>query len=184
MRKSLLPIGLSLLLVPALFAVDPNRAAKAKQSETATPETAPSDAKTKPADEPNPIVLKNKSSFQLDVGARSPFWPIGWKPAAHVAGAGGNAQGAVPPGAFLVTSITLDGATRFAIVNGKTMGEGQQFGLQVGTQIYQVVVKQIEDGRLIIGRGEEEIIVPLRRKEASEHPPEGASRSPTPPPNH
>ena len=182
MRKSLLPICLSLLLVPTLFAVDPNRAAKAKQSDTGA--TAPTDNKTKPTEEPNPIVLKNRSSFQLDAGARSPFWPIGWKPTARVAGSGSDAQGAVPPGAFLVTSITLDGATRFAIVNGKTMGEGQQFGLQVGTQIYQVVVKQIEDGRVIIGRGEEEIIVPLRRKEASEHPPEGASRSPTPSPNH
>ena len=185
MRKSLLPICLSLLLVPALFAVDPNRAAKAKQSDNAaTAPAAPTEAKTKPTEEPNPIVLKNKSSFQVDVGSRSPFWPIGWKPTARVAGSGSDAQGAVPPGAFLVTSITLDGATRFAIVNGKTMGEGQQFGLQVGTQIYQVVVKQIEDGKVIIARGEEEIVVPLRRKEASEHPPEGASRSPTPSPNH
>ena len=185
MRKLILPIFLSVSLVSTLFAVDPNRVAKAKQSETAAPgATAPTDAKTKPTEEPNPIVLKNKSSFQLDVGARSPFWPIGWKPTARVAGGAGDAQGAVPPGAFLVTSITLDGATRFAIVNGKTMGEGQQFGLQVGTQIYQVVVKRIEDGKVIIGRGEEEIVIPLRRKEASEHPPEGASRSPTPSPNH
>jgi len=184
MRKSLLPICLSLSLVSALFAVDPTRATKSKPAESPAPTNAKTDPNTKSSEEPTAIVLKNQSSFQLDVGARSPFWPIGWKPTAHVAGAGGNAQGEVPPGAFLVTSITLDGATRFAIINGKTMGEGQQFGLQVGTQVYHVIVKQIEDGKVIIGRNDEEIVVPLRRKEASEHPPEGASRSPTPSPNH
>ena len=44
------------------------------------------------------------------------------------------------------------------------MQEGQQFGLQVGTQVYQVMVKRIEDGRVILGRRDEEIVVPLRRK--------------------
>jgi len=73
-------------------------------------------------------------------------------------------QGEVPPGAFLVTTITLDGATNFAIINGKSMSEGQQFGLQVGTQVYQVTVKSIEDGRVILERRDEEVVVPLRRK--------------------
>jgi hypothetical protein len=44
------------------------------------------------------------------------------------------------------------------------MSEGQQFGLQLGTQIYQVTVKRIEDGQVILGRRDEEIVVPLRRK--------------------
>ena len=116
-----------------------------------------------PADEPATITVKNKSSFAMDAGTRSPFWPIGWKPTGKVA-SGGTDQGEVPAGAFVVTTITLDGAARFAIINGKSMGEGQQFGLQVGTQVYQVKVKRIEDGRVILGRRDEEIVVPLRRK--------------------
>ena len=116
------------------------------------------------ADEPAPIALKNKSSFNIDAGTRSPFWPINWKPTGTVARSGGTDQGDVPAGAFLVTTITLDGATRFAIINGKSMQEGQQFGLQIGTQVYQVTVKRIEDGRVILGRRDEEIVVPLRRK--------------------
>ena len=116
------------------------------------------------AGEPAPIALKNKSSFHVDAGTRSPFWPITWKPTGKVAGSGGTDQGEVPLGAFLVTTITLDGTTRFAIINGKSMQEGQQFGLQVGTQVYQVMVKRIEDGRVILGRHDEEIVVPLRRK--------------------
>ena len=115
------------------------------------------------ADEPVAITVKNKSSFTLDAGTRSPFWPLGWKPTGKVA-SGGTDQGEVPAGAFVVSTITLDGAARFAIINGKSMGEGQQFGLQIGTQVYQVTVKRIEDGRVILGRHDEEIVVPLRRK--------------------
>jgi hypothetical protein len=115
------------------------------------------------ADEPVTIVVKNKSSFQVDAGTRSPFWPISWKPTGKVA-SGGTDQGEVPAGAFVVSTITLDGAARFAIINGKSMGEGQQFGLQIGTQVYQVKVKRIEDGRVILARRDEEIVVPLRRK--------------------
>ena len=136
-------------------------AAAQQPSPAPAPETA--DAKAKPSEEPAPIAVKNKSSFAMDAGTRSPFWPISWKPTGKVA-SGGTDQGDVPPGAFLVSTITLDGATHFAIINGKTMSEGQTFGLQVGTQIYQVTVKRIEDGRVILARRDQEIVVPLRRK--------------------
>jgi hypothetical protein len=116
------------------------------------------------ADEPVAVTVKDKSSFNVDAGTRSPFWPINWKPTGKVSGSGGTAQGVVPTGAFVVSTITVDGATHFAIINGKSMQEGQQFGLQIGTQVYQVTVKRIEDGRVILGRGDEEIVVPLRRK--------------------
>jgi len=183
MKTFLLPICLSISLAGLSFAAG-HHPGPANASPKPAESPAPADASTKPAGDAAMITLKNKSSFQVDAAARNPFWPIGWKPTARVAGGagGGSDQGEVPPGAFLVTSITLDGATHFAIINGKTMGEGQQFGLQVGTQVYQVVVKRIEDGRVIIGRHDEEIAVPLRRKEAPEHPPEGATRSPSPSP--
>lgn len=102
------------------------------------------------------------STFKMEPAARNPFWPIGWKPAENegVAEAGPD----VPPSAFAVTSITLDPGAHFAIINGKTMTEGQQFGLQMGAQTYQITVKSIQDGRVILARRNEEIIVPLRRK--------------------
>lgn len=183
MRTILLPICLSISLIGSLFAAEQKTApaaAKTKPNEGSTP----AETGTRPPDEASApsITVKNKSSFQTDAVSRSPFWPIGWKPTGRVAN-GGSDQGEVPPGAFLVTSITLDGATHFAIVNGKTMCEGQQFGLQVGTQIYQVTIKRIEDGRVILGRHDDEIVVPLRRKEAPERPPDGATRSPSPSPN-
>src|SRR5437588_124932 len=155
-------ICMSILAAPFALAAD-EKPAKVAPKNNPAEQAAPAEAKSKPADESASIVLKNKSSFSVDVGTRSPFWPISWKPAGKVA-TGGTDQGEVPPGAFVVSTITLDGATHFAIINGKSMSEGQQFGLQVGTQVYQVMVKRIEDGRVILERRDEEIVVPLRRK--------------------
>jgi hypothetical protein len=116
------------------------------------------------ADEPAKIEVKNKSSFRMDASTRNPFWPIGWKPSAKLSGGGADQSGDIPANAFSVTSITLDQATHFAIINGKIMQEGQQFGLVLGSQTYQIVLKRIEDGRVVLGRQDEEIVVLLRRK--------------------
>jgi hypothetical protein len=110
------------------------------------------------------IELKNKSSFTMDASGRNPFWPIGWKPVARVQNNTEHTGPDILPSAFVVSSITMDQGARFAIINGKAMQEGQQFGLQLGNQTYQLTVKSIEDGRVILARRDQEIIVPLRRK--------------------
>ena len=110
------------------------------------------------------IELKNKSSFTMDGSGRNPFWPIGWKPAVRTQTTTEHTGPEILPTAFVVSSITLDQGARFAIINGKAMQEGQVFGLQLGNQTYQLTVKAIEDGRVILLRRDEEIIVPLRRK--------------------
>jgi hypothetical protein len=161
MKTFLLSICFSIALATAMFAAG-EKPAPVYSKATPEEKVQPADVSNKPSGDSNPITVKNKSSFQMDAGTRNPFWPIGWKPTGRIGS--GTGQGEVPPGAFLVSSITVDGATRFAIINGKTMGEGQQFGLKLGTQIYQVTVKRIEDGQVILNRGEEEIVVPLRRK--------------------
>ena len=97
--------------------------------------------------------------------AERPFWPIGWKPVARTQTNTTEHTGPdILSSAFVVSSITLDNGARFAIINGKAMQEGQVFGLQLGNQTYQLTVKKIEDGRVILARRDEEIIVPLRRK--------------------
>lgn len=161
MNKFLTLICMLIFAAPALHGADERAAPVALKAKPADP--VPADAKNKPAEEVAAVVLKNKSAFKADATMRNPFWPISYKPTGRVGGAG-NDQGEVPPGAFVVSSITLDERGRFAIINGKSMGEGMQFGLQVGTQVYQVSVKRIEDGRVILGRHDEEIVVPLRRK--------------------
>jgi hypothetical protein len=111
--------------------------------------------------------FKSKSSFNLESNTRNPFWPIGWKPAPKISGPGAGEHAAgpdIPLSAFLVSSITVGEGNRFAIVNGKIMQEGQQFGLQLGSQTYQVTVKAIQDGRVVFARRDQEITVPLRRK--------------------
>ena len=111
------------------------------------------------------VDLKNKSSFKMDVGSRSPFWPIGWKPVAKISRTDTDQAGPdIPPSSFAVSSITLGQGGHFAIINGKIMQEGQQFGLQIGTQTYQITVKAIEDGQVILSRRGSDITIPLRRK--------------------
>jgi hypothetical protein len=114
-------------------------------------------------EQPAAIELKNKSSFTMEASGRNPFWPIGWKPVAR-ASTNEHSGPEIQPSAFVVSSITVDKGGRFAIINGKAMQVGQQFGLQLGNQTYQLTVKAIEDGRVILARRDEEIIVPLRRK--------------------
>jgi len=116
------------------------------------------------ADQPAMVQLKNKSSFTLDETTRDPFWPIGFKPTAKLSGGGSDQGGDIPASAFIVSSITFDQGTHFAIINGKIMPEGQQFGLQLGGKVYQITLKRVEDGRVVLGRRDEEIVVPLRRK--------------------
>jgi hypothetical protein len=65
---------------------------------------------------------------------------------------------------FSLTSVTMGLDQRFAILNGKPMQEGQKFGLQFGGQIYEVTLRTIEDGQVILVYQDNEIVVPLRRK--------------------
>lgn len=110
------------------------------------------------------IELKTKSAFNMDASGRNPFWPIGWKPVARIQNTTEHTGPDILPSAFAVTSITLDQGARFAIINGKAMQEGQVFGLQLGNQTYQLTVKKIDDGQVILSRRDQDIIVPLRRK--------------------
>jgi hypothetical protein len=112
---------------------------------------------------PAALELKHKSSFAMEASGRNPFWPIGWKPVAKVSTTEHSGP-EIQPAAFVVSSITLDHGAHFAIINGKAMQEGQTFGLQLGNQTYQLTVKSIEDGRVILARRDQEIIVTLRRK--------------------
>ena len=117
------------------------------------------------ANEAPHLETKIKSSFKMEGNTRNPFWPIGWKPTAKLSEPGVDHAGPeIPATAFVLSSVTLDQGGRFAIINGKIMQEGQQFGLQVGNQTYQITLKVIQDGRVVLARRDQEIVVLLRRK--------------------
>ncbi len=131
----------------------------------AVAETAPANLEQgQDIQEAGPVLLKNKSSFALDRNGRSPFWPIGWKPAPAAAKGTGQHVSALSPSAFVVTSITVEASGRYAIINGKVINEGQIFGLQVGKQVHQITVKAIRDGQVVLSEQDQEISVPLRRR--------------------
>jgi hypothetical protein len=110
------------------------------------------------------VQAKTQSSFTSEDNSRNPFWPIGWKPVAKTKDPSSHSGPEILPAAFSVTSITLDPGAHFAIINGKTMAEGQQFGLRLGNQTYQITVKAIQDGQVVLMRRDQQIIIPLRRK--------------------
>ena len=96
------------------------------------------------------LALKKPSYFSMDESGRSPFWPIGWKPAPTSAdGAVQRYSSEVNAASFVVTSITVERGNRYAIINGKVMGEGQVFGLQAGNETHQITVKAIQDGTTV-----------------------------------
>ena len=111
--------------------------------------------------EPTPALeLKNKSTFDASDG-RDPFWPIGWKrPGPKISTSGPD----LSPGSFSLTSVTMGAGARYAILNGKIIQEGEQFGLQFGKNVYRVTLRAIQDGKVILAYQGSEISVPLRRK--------------------
>lgn len=108
------------------------------------------------------IELKHKSTFDA-TEARDPFWPIGWKKPGPKS-ASSEPGPDLSPASFSLTSVTMGAGAKFAILNGKIMQEGQQFGLQFGNQVYQVTLRSIEDGQVVLLYQDAEITVPLRRK--------------------
>jgi hypothetical protein len=114
------------------------------------------------ADKEPTIQLKKKSSFDA-ADTRDPFWPIGWRKPGPKS-TNGEAGPAIAPESFSLTSVTMGTGPHYAILNGKIMQEGQQFGLALNKEIYQVTLRTIEDGRVILAYQGGEIIVPLRRK--------------------
>ena len=119
-------------------------------------------APARAADPPPSIQLNKKSSFDA-VDVRDPFWPIGWKKPTQQSGSS-EIGPALTPESFSLTSVTMGAGPHFAILNGKIMQEGQQFGLALNREIYQVTLRTIADGQVILTYQGGEIVVPLRRK--------------------
>ena len=122
-----------------------------------------SSAATVAAGEPPQLQVKNQSSFTMQANRRNPFWPIGWKPAASQT-SDAQASAEISPSAFVVSSIAMQASGRFAIINGKIMQEGQEFGLKLGEHVYRVTLEAIQDGHVVIAQQGHQIIVPLTRK--------------------
>lgn len=114
------------------------------------------------AQAPPAVTAAPKKSVFDAADARDPFWPIGWKkPAAN--GVNGAAAPALSPSAFALTSVTTGHGGSFAILNGKIVQQGQQFGLQMGSQIYKVTVQSVQDGQVVLAYEGGQVVVPLRR---------------------
>jgi hypothetical protein len=140
------------LISSAALAVRPPAAQKAAAQPAASPSPSPAAA----------VVQVPKSVYPAG-NLRNPFWPIGWiKPDATES----TAVAAAPiltPASFTLSSVIGGAGSRFAILNGKAIEEGQQFGLQANGQVIMVTVQAIEDGQIILAYKGGQVVVPLRR---------------------
>jgi hypothetical protein len=136
---------------------------------------------TKPALPSKPVAafeLKNKSSFVLPDGTRSPFRPIGWKGGPGVVQPVVTAKSATDGSAFRVTSILM-GNPSLAVINGRSYEEGQQIRFPKSTTAktnepqLRAKLFRIGDGVVYIQVEDQMITVPLKRGEFKDLQPEG-----------
>lgn len=118
---------------------------------------------------PTGFKLKNHSSFKATSTARNPFWPVGWAKTAASTAATPSAPAAAPVAPalkaedFVVTSILLN-EPPLAVVNGKALGEGELFQMEIGGQKLVVQLASVQDGQVVLRYQNRNFVVPLRRK--------------------
>ena len=108
--------------------------------------------------------LKNRSTFAADDGKHNPFWPIGWAKTAVATSAPAVPAPLVKPGDFVVTSILLN-QPPIAVINGKEMVEGEVVAMNFGGQKVNVQLAAVQDGQVVLRYRDQNLVVPLRRRE-------------------
>ena len=68
------------------------------------------------------------------------------------------------PGDFVVTSILLN-QPPIAVINGKEMVEGEVVAMNFGGQKVNVQLTAVQDGQVILRYQDQNLVVPLRRRE-------------------
>lgn len=117
-----------------------------------------------PAPSPAAAAIELPKSVYEATNARNPFWPIGWSKPDPTNTQAVAAAPILTPAAFALSSVIGGAGDRFAILNGKAVQEGQQFGLAVNGQVLMVTVQAIEDGQVILAYKGGQVVVPLRRR--------------------
>jgi hypothetical protein len=118
--------------------------------------------------------LKNKSTFTVSSGVRSPFLPIGWKGAAVVQQVP-TKKTITTKDSFRVTSILL-GSPSLAVINGRSYEEGQPIRMpkdpKTNLPVARAKLYRIGDGVVQIQLEDQLISIPLKRGELKEIQPQ------------
>ena len=161
----ILPIH-TLLVATALGATV--QLATASDPSAAQPATKPEATPSTGATPPAPLgkfEVKSKSSFNVPLNTRDPFWPIGWTKRAGAAPQLTQAPKAtIDESAFSVTSI-LVGQPSLAVVNGRAYSEGEMVRPPKGSPPLRIRVQRISDGSVTLQAEDQMLVVALRRPE-------------------
>jgi hypothetical protein len=141
-------------------------------------------AESPPADPPTHVptaeedglyVLKRRSSVNLDLEMRSPFWPVGWSKADRkVQGPVEKPTFTLKPEYFRVSSILM-GRRSLATINGRSFEEGERMTVVENGNRFVIEVRQIRDGGVVLGFEKQAVAIPLQRNEV------GTKREPVTP---
>jgi hypothetical protein len=109
-----------------------------------------------------PYRAKSRSEFKVASGAHDPFWPIGY---AHheiaVAAPEQKPMFELKASLFNVSSISVSGQDRFAVINKKIFGVGDSVMVPVGSQKVVIRVAAIEDGTVTLQYEAQRVSVPI-----------------------
>ena len=120
-----------------------------------------------------PYELKARSSFSLATETRSPFWPVGWRPAGAAEPSGTDTTPVVDTApkfqlsseSFIVSSVLLANPA-LATINGRSFGEGEYLPVVSNEQRLKVQDYAIrEQGVWLRLDNQKPILVPMRRGE-------------------
>jgi hypothetical protein len=99
-------------------------------------------------------VEQRTSSFpKVDAAARSPFWPVGWKPGMKKKEEAPRIS-INPQALFKISSIML-GPPDLVVINGKRYESGQSIPMDAGGKTMQFQIVKVQDGGVLmrIGNG-------------------------------
>ncbi len=115
------------------------------------------------AAEVQPYHAKNRSQFAVQMDAHDPFWPVGYVHQDRPAGQKVAAVVELKASQFEVSSITMFGKERLAVINQKVFGVGEFVPVQISGQKTSVQVVAIGDGAVVLQFQDQRLQIPLRR---------------------
>jgi hypothetical protein len=155
-----------ILVIAAVLNAGTSVYAARKQADAPTAATT-AEAKVPTAEEDGPYELKRRSSVSMRDDVRSPFWPVGWTKADRtVPGKVEKPVFELRAEYFRLTSI-LTGKRSLAMINGKSFEEGERMVVVAPEGRFNVLVRRVGDGRVVLGLDKQEVIVPLQRQEVA-----------------
>lgn len=132
------------------------------------------------ANDVQPYRQKNRSQFEPGASPHDPFWPVGYvHKEVYVAQSEQRPAVELKASQFDVSSISVFGRERLAVINQKVFGVGDVIPLPIGGQKVGVQVVAIQDGNVVLQYETQRVRVSLRNPSLAKLAPAGVTETPS-----